>query len=536
MQGLLDEVLSAGREMDLPDVLRRVVTAGTELVDARYGAFGVVDRHQVITEFVPVGTDEAEAARIGRLPTGHGLLGELIRRPEPLRLSELGEHPSSSGVPAGHPQMHSFLGVPVRVGGEVFGILYLTEKRGDTGFTEGDETLAELLAAAAGAAVESARRHADARLAARLAAATAEVTSLALAGDTPRRLMDRVAELARAAVTADLALVLRPASPATVDGLEVLAAVGEGADRFLGVRLPQTAAFPVSVLATGKAATVPDLAHDPAAEAPAGLWAGLGSAVALPLPSSGGPGSGLLLLARAKPAAALPGMERAAWSPLADAAALAWEVASGPQAAGEPPAEGAERQVAGELRSLAARLSGTERQAPASRTSVQAYDDARVRAGDRERGSVTRRFRPATGGDADPPHAEEGLRVQVTRAVHEAASRLGFAPEVTLTGAPDDVVPAAATAVTVSVLTDALSLLSRARQVNRIEVLLRIGTGRLVASVRSDSTAGAEHLGEALRQGRGGEGQLSVTTSDGMTTVLWRLDITPARGPAGERP
>ncbi|MGI3228166.1 GAF domain-containing protein, partial [Streptomyces sp. GTA36] len=126
VHSLLEAVLSVGRELDLPQVLRRIVEAAVVLVDAEYGALGVIGDDSRLSEFLTVGMRDEQRAEIGDLPSGHGILGELIRHPVPLRLPELSEHPSSYGFPAHHPPMHSFLGVPIRVRDRVFGNIYLT--------------------------------------------------------------------------------------------------------------------------------------------------------------------------------------------------------------------------------------------------------------------------------------------------------------------------------------------------------------------------------------------------------------------------
>jgi signal transduction histidine kinase len=161
LQPLLDAVVTVGSELSLPVVLHRIVETATELVDATYGALGVLDETGGrLAEFLTVGIDELSANRIGPLPEGHGVLGLLIVDPVPLRLDDLTSHPDSFGFPPGHPVMRTFLGVPVRVRGEVFGNLYLTDKRGGGPFTEADEELVVGLAAAAGVAIENARLHA----------------------------------------------------------------------------------------------------------------------------------------------------------------------------------------------------------------------------------------------------------------------------------------------------------------------------------------------------------------------------------------
>jgi signal transduction histidine kinase len=158
LTALLDAVLAISSDLELPDVLERIVTAACRLVDARYGALGVLgpggDR---LVEFVTQGVTPEERATIGALPTGHGLLGLLIRDPLPLRTTDICRHPASEGFPPNHPEMKSFLGVPVRIRDEVFGNLYLTEKRNAEEFSKADELMLVALAAAAGIAIQNAR-------------------------------------------------------------------------------------------------------------------------------------------------------------------------------------------------------------------------------------------------------------------------------------------------------------------------------------------------------------------------------------------
>jgi signal transduction histidine kinase len=161
LQHLLEAIVTVGSELSLPVVLRRIVETATELVDARFGALGVLDESGTsLSEFLTSGIDDAGVDAIGSPPSGHGILGLLIVDPRPIRLPDLAQHPDSFGFPPNHPPMGSFLGVPIRVRGQVFGNLYLTEKAGGAEFTDTDEELAIGLAAAAGVAVENARLHA----------------------------------------------------------------------------------------------------------------------------------------------------------------------------------------------------------------------------------------------------------------------------------------------------------------------------------------------------------------------------------------
>lgn len=157
LQALVAAMLLVGEDIELPAVLRRIVETAVAMVDARYGALGVLDETgSGLAEFVHVGMSDEQVAAIGRLPEGRGVLGLLIKEPKSLRLDDLARHPDRAGFPAGHPLMTSFLGVPVTVQGELFGNLYLAEKRGGV-FTEEDEAMVASLALAAGLAIDKAR-------------------------------------------------------------------------------------------------------------------------------------------------------------------------------------------------------------------------------------------------------------------------------------------------------------------------------------------------------------------------------------------
>lgn len=161
LRQLLDAVLTVGSDLDLPAMLHRIVQAAVDLVDARYGALGVLDESGThLAQFITIGIDDETHQRIGELPHGHGILGLLIVDAKPLRLPDLREHPDSYGFPPNHPPMRSFLGVPIRVRDHVFGNLYLTDKKRGAVFTDVDEELVVGLAAAAGVAIENARLHA----------------------------------------------------------------------------------------------------------------------------------------------------------------------------------------------------------------------------------------------------------------------------------------------------------------------------------------------------------------------------------------
>jgi len=164
VQRILDAIFAISSDLELSAVLERIIEVACDQTGARYGALGVLAAETangeiLLSEFVTQGIDDSVVRQIGHSPRGLGILGHVIHEPQPLRLDDLGAHPDSVGFPAGHPAMHSFLGVPIRIRNEVFGNLYLTEKRGGGPFTAADETLAVALASAAGVAIENARLH-----------------------------------------------------------------------------------------------------------------------------------------------------------------------------------------------------------------------------------------------------------------------------------------------------------------------------------------------------------------------------------------
>lgn len=228
-------------ELDVEEVLERVLTSARALTQARYAALGVLDEGgDRLARFLTTGMDEDEQLRIGPLPTGHGVLGELIRNPEPLRIVDVSSHRHAYGFPTGHPMMGSFLGVPIMVGGRAFGNLYLTEKEEAAEFTEADEEAVVLLAEFAGLAIDHARRYASSEASRRslernLAALDATVTiARTLAAQTDlATVLDLVAKRGRALVSART-LVIELLED---DRLVVVAAAGEIPAGLVGARV-----------------------------------------------------------------------------------------------------------------------------------------------------------------------------------------------------------------------------------------------------------------------------------------------------------
>lgn len=156
---LLDAVIDVASGMSLKSTLQRIANNAASLTDAHYAAIGVRGADGELEEFVYAGMTDEEADEIERFPEGRGLLGHLLAHPEVLRLEDLSKHPTSVGFPAGHPPMQTFLGAPIKVRGEKYGQIYLTEKRNGQAFTDEDERLTRSLATAAGVAIDNARSH-----------------------------------------------------------------------------------------------------------------------------------------------------------------------------------------------------------------------------------------------------------------------------------------------------------------------------------------------------------------------------------------
>ncbi|ODU27366.1 MAG: hypothetical protein ABT15_01135 [Pseudonocardia sp. SCN 73-27] len=244
LRGLLRAHQQVGADLELSVVLRRIAEAARELVGARYAALGVIGSDGHLIQFIHAGMPDDTAAVIGNLPQGKGLLGALIDTPEPIRIPHLSHDNRSSGFPAGHPPMDSFLGVPIRIRDEVFGNLYLAEStRGE--FNAEDEQLTLALAASAAVAIDNARLYAVARARGQWLRAAATLTETVLApvepvtaGTYERGLekdpLTMIAKCCQKIADADVTSVWLP----TPDGQRFRAAITVGSEGALGVEGP----------------------------------------------------------------------------------------------------------------------------------------------------------------------------------------------------------------------------------------------------------------------------------------------------------
>jgi len=235
LRAIVDAGVALASELSLDAVLQKIVEAAAELTGARYAALGVLDPGgQALERFIVTGMDDATQEAIGHLPRGRGVLGALIEDARPLRLDDLSADPRSVGFPEHHPPMRTFLGVPIRLRGVVYGNLYLTEKSDGDPFTQEDEELVVMLSSQAAVAVENARLYEAATRWLKQLESLNEIANALVSEVDLTRTLDLVAARLRELVQARIVLIALPAQ----DGdLVVRATDGEGAQEFVGMLL-----------------------------------------------------------------------------------------------------------------------------------------------------------------------------------------------------------------------------------------------------------------------------------------------------------
>ncbi|MGE5690053.1 MAG: GAF domain-containing protein [Pseudomonadota bacterium] len=286
LRALVEAGIALSSELSLDALLQTLTESAARLTGARYAALGVIDRSgRQLERFLTHGVDAQTHARIGELPRGRGILGVLISDARPLRLHELGEDPRAVGFPPGHPEMHTFLGVPILLRGVAYGNLYLSEKANGDDFTEEDEELVALLAAQAAVAIENARLYESATRWLRQLESLTEVGN-ALAGeiDLPR-LLDVVATRLRELLDARLVLILLPDG----DLIRVHAANGEGAAGAAGMTFQRDGSKAGRVLERGRSERVDAILDDPEINLEIARRLGARSALYVPLVHGGTP-------------------------------------------------------------------------------------------------------------------------------------------------------------------------------------------------------------------------------------------------------
>jgi signal transduction histidine kinase len=535
---ILRAVVAIGEGLDLASTLRRIVQTAVGLVDASYGALGVIGEDRPLAEFIPVGLSDAEIIAIHHWPEGRGLLGLLIRDPRPLRLTDIAAHPESSGFPAGHPPMGSFLGVPVRVRDEVFGNLYLTNKRSAAEFTEDDEAVLIALGAAAGVAIENARLYEAARRQQRVIQATADVTTRLLSGADPGEVLADVTRLVRELSGADLAVLAIPDEDKRV--LTYTYAQGEGEDSVRGLVVPAGLSLSGQVLAGGEPAVTEDLAADSrVSQAARDAMSQIGHAIVFPL---GVPGNvhGVLTVGRLHGAAAFASAYAEVVSGFATQAGVALELAARRADAERLSLFEDRDRIARDLHDLVIqRLYATGMSLegampmitrPELKTRVSNAVDAMDDTIKDIRATI---FALQARDYAD---AQPDIRASIVAVIDEMTPMLSFAPSLRLgPGLPEQVAGEIGEHV-LAVLREALSNAARHAQASRVDVTVEVAEdGMLTVQVTDDGVGipdGGRRSGLRNLADRAGEfgGELCLGPADEGadrpgTRLDWRIPI-----------
>jgi signal transduction histidine kinase len=536
---LLEAVVAVGSELELEAALRRIVEAAVTLVDARYGALGVIGEGGRLSGFVPTGLGEQEIARIHHWPEGRGLLGELVTHPQTLRLDSIAADPRSSGFPAGHPPMRTFLGAPIQVRDEVFGNLYLTEKRGGGPFDEDDEALVVALAAAAGVAIDNARLYAEARRQQQWLRASAEVTQRLLSEDDPGDVLALVTQQALELSGADLVVLALPLGNGQM--LQIEHASGTGAAGALGLALPVKGSASGLVMATGKPLVVDDFSHDERVAQVAREQLELGPAVVIPLGSAGNV-RGVLTAGRRPGSLPLAPDAVEMVATFAAQAGIGLELAEHRRDAQQLALFADRDRIARDLHDLVIqRLFATGMSLEGASALIR---DPEV--GNRVRNAVDaldetiREIRAAIFSLQSHSQPEApGVRAQILGIVEEMTALLGFAPSLRMDGRLDAADAGGAVEHLLAVLREALSNVARHANATRADVAIALaeaGHGReLELTVRDDGdgikpSSRRSGLANMADRATALGGTLTAEPADGGGTVLeWRVPL-----PAGQ--
>jgi signal transduction histidine kinase len=512
-QTLLDAVTAISSDLDLRRVLTRIVEAATELTSAQYGALGVIGSDGLLlTEFVTTGVDPVTHQLIGELPHGRGILGLLIKEPRPLRLHDLNAHPQAAGFPPNHPPMSSFLGVPVRIRGTVFGNLYLTEKADGGDFTEQDEQLVEALARAAGFVIENARAYGMSERRRQWLEATSELSEALQPPVDLDRALRRITATARTVAGARATALL-----SWGDDVEVLATSldpDEDAER-VNAALDEVAA--TTVLAESRELS----------EMPVGGFAGLVIPLRVHLGGAG------VLIALFDPSASKHEIEeRELLASFADQAGLALDRAQAVADRAELAVISDRERIARDLHDVVIQrlfATGLQLQGISMLAGGSEVAERLEQAVD----ALDLTIKDIRGTIFELQHRQgASLRQEIRTLVRDYVPVLGFAPTVRTLGPVDSAVPQDISAHLIAVLREAVSNVARHALADRAEVELEVTDHELVLTVSDDGSGMPPDRAESgLRNVRrratelGGTMHLRPNQPRG-TVLVWRVPLT----------
>lgn len=517
-------------DLSLESVLRHIVVEACTLLDARYGALGVLTADaQGLERFIHVGLDEETVERIGALPQGKGVPGALIERPEPIRLRDLTADFRSVGFPEGHPPMKTFLGLPITIKGEVFGNLYLTERRtGD--FTESDVEMASALAATAAIAIVNARMFSAVELSEAWTHAATDVAMRLVTSpdeDALRMIAEKMLELADAdAVTMTF--------PTKDDMLVVEVAVGRRADRLQGRSYPLAGTLSEEVLASGEPVRLASTEERPGREVDMRGVLSLGPVMVLPL-NGVARTRGTVVVGRLHDRRPFSKTDLEYSAAFAGQAALALELSEVRQ-------DGERMQIYEDRDRIACDLhdhviqqlfaAGLELQSVAA-----GVDDARSVRLDgvvRDLNTAIREIRASIFDLRDRPESGwQSTRRRVLATVADCTQGLELAPAVHFSGPVETLIDERMAIDVLAVAREALTNVARHARASSVELFLKASAEWIELRVRDDGDGIGESprgrgltLVADLADGRGGSVALTPPPRGSGTSLVWKVPAT----------
>jgi len=425
---LLKAAIALASHLDLATVLQQFVETAARLTGARYAAMGVLDAYGETSTFVQSGMDPADVARLGHPPRGYGVLGAIPQN-DYLLLDDLTQHQDFGGFPPGHPPMHAFLGVPIRIEETVYGRLYLTDKAG--GFTEQDATTVTLLASAAAVAIQNSRMYASARDRERWLRVEQEITTTLLSGAEEEEALEMIAARVRQVADADVAIIVLPSIG---DDWVMEIVDGEDADEFLGTVMPPDGRA-MTVLRDGQGLIVDSLSRSRVLRVPA--MRRFGPAMYAPLQAKGR-GIGVLILLRREDRPPFVPSDLTTAESFASQAALALVLAEARHAQDVAALLDERARIARDLHDLAIQqLFATGMQLEAARNAVRAGEHHPVKLAAVLEAALAgvddsvRQIRSIVHSLRDPD-ANVALVERLRREASLARSGLGFAPSLVI--------------------------------------------------------------------------------------------------------